>query len=185
MPSLDIRIGLSLRNHWKLIKLMRIIGVGACWHLVSLWSAAAETRPSGVLTECDATDIAGMANWPDEPERLLQALIKCRWIDARDGTYALHDWKQHHGWVVGSESRSEIARRNAMARWHPQERQAAGMPAASGPHGGGNAESCPSAPYPSPSPLPSPSLRKSKDLLHLYRAEFSRRYPQMDLDEQF
>lgn len=189
MPCSDIRIGLPFRHHWKLIKLMGLIGVGACWHLVSLWSAAAETRPSGVLTGCDATDIAGMANWPDEPERLLEALIKCRWVDAQDGTYALHDWKQHQGWVVGSERRSEIARRNAMARWHPCEPDNGGKQPASDPHAAGNAEPCPSAPSPppSPSPLPSPtpSQRKSKALLSLYRAEFSRKYPQLDLEEEF
>ena len=128
-----------------------------------------------MLTECDATDIAGMANWPDEPERLLQALIKCRWIDAQGWHLCPARLETTSGLGGRFGSRSEIARRNAMARWHPQERQAAGI------SGIGRMEAamrsgCPSAPYPSPypspSPLPSPSLRKSKDLLHLYRAEF-------------
>ncbi len=193
MPCSDIRVLLSFRNHRKLKRLMRVIGVGACYHLISLWCAAAETLPSGVLTGCDATDIAGMANWTDEPERLLDALIECRWIDARDGTYALHDWEEHQGWVVGSQKRSEIARRNAMARWHPCEPDNAGMPPASGLDAVRNAESCPSAPSPppppspSPSPLPSPtpSQRKCKSLLSLYRGEFSRKYPQLDLEEEF
>lgn len=178
MPCSDIRVLLSFRNHRKLKRLMRVIGVGACYHLISLWSAA-ETRPSGVLTGCDAADIAGMANWTDEPERLVDALIECRWIDVRDGTCALHDWEEPQGWVVGSQRRSEIARRNAMARWHPGKQDNEGMPPASGPHAAGNAGLCPSA------PSPTPSQRKSMRLLSHYRAEFSRKYPQLVLEDEF
>lgn len=115
----DIRLLVSFRNHRKRKRFRMILGdPGATDYLIDLWLTAAEDRPEGLLTDWDEIDIALSCGWEGEPKQLVDALVKSKWLDVQDdGTYALHDWKEHQGWASNANARSKAAKKAAKARW--------------------------------------------------------------------
>lgn len=176
MPVTDIRLLITFKGHRKRKKLKMIIGPGSTDYLLDLWLTVANDRPDGNLTGWDKYDVAIAAGWEDEePDRLVDALIRSGWLDQDDdGVYSLHDWGDHQGWVSGSEKRSKAARKAALIKNHGKEaaeeilrisadRRKKGADrtnkaaAACDPHDPAHADSQKTpAPSPSPSPLPSP-----------------------------
>lgn len=167
----DIRLLVSFKGHRKRKRLSLMLGPGATDYLVDLWLTAAEDRPDGRLVDWDEVDIALAANYPGEPEELVQALVKCKWLDlGGDGVFSLHDWEEHNGWACSAKQRSEKAKAAARARWSKKlsekcqpdaqampEHKPSKAPAEQG-HAPGNAP----PPYPSPSPSPSPDKSKKE-----------------------
>jgi hypothetical protein len=163
----DIRISVSFRNHRKRKRLKMVLGPGATDYLLDLWIATAMNRPSGVLYDMDAVDIALDAGWDGEPEEFVDALMKCGFMDFDGETYSMHDWEDHQGYVVHSDVRKERAKKAAAKRWEckgnadamPQacSEHAASMPQACGEHAQGNAPSPAPIPAPSPNPNPNPA----------------------------
>jgi len=115
----DIRLLISFKGHRKRKRLKRTLCHDATDYLIDLWITAAVDRPDGVLTGWDKHDIADAANWPEDkpPETLVNALIDCGWIDEINGTYHLHDWKEHQSWACNAQARSSKAKKAAEARW--------------------------------------------------------------------
>ena len=114
----DIRIAVSFKTHRKRKRLRLALGAGATDYLLDLWIAAAMNHPSGRLTGMDELDIALDAGWEDEPGKFVAALLDCGFLDRlADGTYALHDWQDHQGYVVHAEERQQRARLAAAKRW--------------------------------------------------------------------
>ena len=113
----DIRLLVSFRDHRKRKRFEHILGPGATGYLIDLWLTAAEDRPDGVLHGWDEIDIAFACGYPDEPKKLIEALLECCWIDkGDDGVYILHGWGEYQGWCLGSEFRSNKARINALIK---------------------------------------------------------------------
>ena len=113
----DIRLLVSFKGHRKRKRLEHILGPEATRLLIDLWLTAAEDRPEGVLHGWDEIDIAFACGYPDEPKKLIEALLECCWIDkGDDGIYRLHGWEEHQGWCLGSEYRSNKARINALIK---------------------------------------------------------------------
>jgi len=166
VPVSDIRIDVSFRNHAKRLRLERLIGPRATGHLLDLWIMVAQLRPSGNLTGWDEIDVAIYANWDKDPHTLINSLMETKLLDRLpDGTYRIHDWVDHQGWVAGSEERSATNRMVAIIRHHGKGRKALQRAVEMGikeedftdflrtvcdTHTKGN------APLPLPSPLPSP-----------------------------
>jgi hypothetical protein len=118
----DIRVLVSFRGHRKRRRLEKIIGPGATGHLIDLWIFAAISRPSGILDDWDADDIADAANYRGNPQELVEALVDTGWLDRLDdGSFALHNWDERQGWVSGSEERSNKARLLALMRHHGEK----------------------------------------------------------------
>ena len=119
----DIRLLVSFKGHRKRKRLDFLLGPGATGYLIDLWLTAAEDRPEGILTSWDEIDIAFACGFPDDPKKLLDALLECRWIDkGDDGVYRLHDWEEYQGWCLGSEYRSNKARINALIKHFGREK---------------------------------------------------------------
>jgi len=164
----DIRIAVSFKGHRKRKKLVKIIGHEGVGCLIDLWLGAAMSNPSGMLSAWDEHDIALEAGWDGEPEEFVKALIDCRFLEKMEcGTYKLHDWEDHQGYVIHSKERIERAKSAAQARWSkktPQQNQeddAASMPLACEEHTECNAPSPAPAPAPAPAPTPTPLVKNT------------------------
>lgn len=116
----DLRISLTLPDHPKVVKLIRLCGEMAFRCLIRLWTRAASDKPDGVLSGWDLDDIEIAAGWTGEPGQFAQALLQLRFLDEMSGVYCLHDWAEHNPWVAGAGSRSDQARLKALTRWNPQ-----------------------------------------------------------------
>jgi len=178
----DIRILITFRNNRKRRKLDMLLGENSAGYLVDLWIGTAISRPDGILTEWDATDIALEANYQGPPEKFLSAMKESRFIDEDDsGVLSLHNWKNRQKWAANDKDRSVSASKKALRRWtlnqlakkdhadfnawfdtlyeHSIENNAASILLAYKQHTNGNATSIDldtvgNAPSPSPSPLP-------------------------------
>lgn len=164
----DIRLKTALRHHRKIKRLVNRLGAVAPWNLIQLWLSASENRPEGILTGYTVEDIADDADWQGDPNTFVNALLECKWLDElEDGTYALHDWKEHQPYVSHSEDRSEQARHAARTRWAKQgacsndahlcSEHTGSIQSAYGQHTDSNADfEMSNAPSPSPDPSPTP-----------------------------
>ena len=79
-----------------------------------LWEYAAEFAPEGDVGRFPDADIADALMWPEkDAERLIQALVSNRWLDA-DQTWRLlvHDWPHH----AEDSVRKKLVRNRAVFR---------------------------------------------------------------------
>lgn len=61
-----------------------------------MWYWAWDFAKDGSLAGMDQEDIADAAMWDREPAELVEALVRCRWMDDADGL-RLHDWDDYSG----------------------------------------------------------------------------------------
>uniref|UniRef100_I2Q1G0 Uncharacterized protein n=1 Tax=Desulfovibrio sp. U5L TaxID=596152 RepID=I2Q1G0_9BACT len=145
----DIRIAVSFKGHRKRKRLRLMLGPDSTDYLLDLWISTAMNHPTGILAGMDAVDLALEAGWEGEPEKFVQALQTCGFLDVSgDGVYSLHDWDDHQGYAIHAEKRTEKARKAALARWGTKEEDAPSMPGAL------PQASLSNAPSPAPSPAP-------------------------------
>lgn len=64
--------------------------------LVSLWTWAAQNATDGDLSDCSDRVIAQACRWKKDPQKLVQALRECGWLD---GKY-LHEWDEYAGLYI-------------------------------------------------------------------------------------
>ncbi|MEE9593110.1 MAG: hypothetical protein V3W28_05985, partial [Thermoplasmata archaeon] len=90
----------TVRNHYKTDDLMRrlktslgrevprreAVGIIGC---ISSWSI--QFRPGGLI---ERNLIAVAVEWTEDPEKLVDALIKAEWLDRKGPKVAIHDWKE-------------------------------------------------------------------------------------------
>jgi len=98
--------------------------------LEMLWHFTAEFAPQGDIGRFSDQDIAESVGWEGNPKRLIEALIKCRWLDivgqspamagqntdmtgqspaiANHGRFVIHDWADH----CDDATRRRLKRRN-------------------------------------------------------------------------
>ncbi|MDD2967247.1 MAG: hypothetical protein PHN64_07190 [Desulfovibrionaceae bacterium] len=120
--SSDIRLAISFRGHRKRKRLRLLLGPGSTDYLIDLWIATAMNHPNGILEGMDETDIALESGCEGEDaQKLVSALLECGFLEkTENGTYVLHDWKDHQGYVIHSEQRKAQARNAAAVRWKPK-----------------------------------------------------------------
>lgn len=95
----------TLREHPKARKLAILLGVSvpaAIGHLHCLWWWAMDYAQEGDLSRFDAEDIAVAAMWDGDPELLVSALTKARFIETADETSvgSIHDWHDYAGRLI-------------------------------------------------------------------------------------
>jgi hypothetical protein len=160
--STDIRIKVGFFDNKKTNRLRSALGLSGIESLIRLWMYAAENNQDGDLSNMDMVDIEFAAKWTGEPGAFLSTVThdKCRFIDGEDGSYCLHEWEEHNGFVFNQKNRSEIARSAAKASWDRRKQStqhtnsnAPSMTDVQSEYDSSNAPS----PSPSPSPLPTPT----------------------------
>lgn len=94
----------DLPRHPKLLRFANRLGVSrheALGLLIDLWLWCLRYAESGVLTDQDAGDLLDALNWRSPglaaPTSLLDALVAERWLDRRNGAYAIHNWGRYAG----------------------------------------------------------------------------------------
>jgi hypothetical protein len=116
----DIRLDVDFWDHPKTEALVKALGVYAPVSLQRLWCWAAKYKPNGILSGMDAKDIERAAKWRGKRRSsgaLVTHLLALRFLDERDGTFAIHDWADWNGWALHAHERSALGRKAASARW--------------------------------------------------------------------
>ena len=113
----DIRLAVAFKGHRKRKKLRKLIGDKSDSYLIDFWITVATDCPNGILKGWDKEDIAFACDWDEEPDKLIDSLIKSGWLDKNDDNYSVHDWEEHQGWACHAKKRSEAARTAANKRW--------------------------------------------------------------------
>lgn len=94
----------NLADHPKTRKLARILSIPktqAIGHLHCLWWWALDYADDGMLDRFDAMDIAIGAEWDDEPDDIVSALIQSGFIDQDEhGILKIHDWEDYAGKLI-------------------------------------------------------------------------------------
>ena len=76
----------------KALSLKRFEAVGI---LESIWLLTANYADDGNLAKFTSEDIALFVEWDRDPDELIAALVKCRWLDLVDGSLHVHGWFDH------------------------------------------------------------------------------------------
>ena len=114
MPVDDIRLEIGFQTHWKTKKLYKFYGPQAVLSLIYLMLFAANNKPDGKLTGMGAEDIALAADWPDAPEKFIEALSNAKYLDQdKNGTYLIHDWAEHQPWAATAHIRSQQGKKSS------------------------------------------------------------------------
>jgi len=86
-------------NHIKFKRLKRILNLKE-WECVglleSLWMLTAKSHIAGDIGRSENIDIAAAIEWDKDEDELINALIKCRWLDeCEESRLVVHDWNIH------------------------------------------------------------------------------------------
>ena len=115
----DFRVAVDFFDHFKTIKLERQLGPEGVIALMRLWAWSAKNRPDGVLSGMDADDIEIAARWNGVQRAFNDVITSLRFLDCVDGTYRIHDWKDHNEWQADAQNRSDASRLTRMAKTYP------------------------------------------------------------------
>ena len=121
MSATDIRLSVGLPTHPKTKKLRKLLGNDAAWALVCLFTFSAQNKPDGDLSGMDVEDIEIAVDWEGEEGAFVAALVKVGFLDGEEGSYRIHDWAEHNGWVYGSEHRSDKSKFAVLCRHHGRD----------------------------------------------------------------
>lgn len=114
----------TLASHPKTRRAARALGirpVHLIGHLHCLWHWALDHAEDGDLSRYDAEDLAIAAQWDDDPEEFVDALVGCGpggasgFIDRDQDGMSLHNWGRYTDRLV---ARRDSARKANHDRWH-------------------------------------------------------------------
>jgi hypothetical protein len=128
MSVSDIRLSVGFPTHPKTKKLRKLLGNDAVLALVYLFIFAAQNKPDGDLSGMYTEDIEIAVDWEGEEGAFVAALLKVGFLNGDEGTYVIHDWEDHNGWVYGFNDRSERGKWANLVRHHGREYAERQMP---------------------------------------------------------
>jgi len=118
-----LRIDTTYFNHFKIKKLMKLLGAeGVVAHL-ALLCYVADAKPRGKLTGMTVEDIAIAAGWDGDAMLFIHALVSLRLLDKRGKFYGIHDWRDHNNYVFHRPERIQQARKAANSRWQKKSEE--------------------------------------------------------------
>ncbi len=102
-------------------------------HLHLLWHWCMTYAQDGDLTKYDAEEIAFGMMWEDEPEKLIEALVACRFLDSANGRLTVHNWDEYGGKrlraMQNDASRKRKARQKEAEKTSGQQQPVQDIPA--------------------------------------------------------
>lgn len=114
-----IELHTTLPRHPKTLRLCRELGISlpqAIGHLQLLWLWVLEFAEDGDLTGLAPDEIATITCWEGDPVVLVDALIRCRFLDQHDDAIVVHDWRDYAGRLLADRERKRQARRQSTER---------------------------------------------------------------------
>ena len=144
----DIRISIGFWDHWKTVKVKRLLGYEGIESLFRLWEFISQFHPKGILVGMDVDEIEIAAKWTGLPGMFVSTLAneKIRYLDIMGGVYSAHDWEEHQGFIFHAEERVKQAKKAIAKRYGAQSVNT-----------DSNTDSNTDGTTPSPSPIPLPS----------------------------
>lgn len=110
-----LNLDLDYFDHPKTIRLMGLLGPGSAEYPLRLWCYCGKYHTEdGQLMNYSASEIESVCKWHGEPGRLVEALLKVRFIEKQDDGYVVHDWLEHSGHLSVLKRR---AKSGAKERW--------------------------------------------------------------------
>jgi hypothetical protein len=125
----------------------------------------AQYRPDGKLTDMTPADIELVSEWPGDKGKYFDTLVETGLIDEKNGTYCVHDWKEHNPWAANAPQRTKAAKKAITARWEKKYGSIRRVSKRNTKNGKGKYPSPSPSPIPSPSPSPSPSPKEQDSCL--------------------
>ena len=115
----DFRIAVGFLDHWKTVKLKRILGFDGIESLLRLWEFAAQFHTKGILEGMDVDEIEIAAKWGGARGTFVDTLWdnRIRFIDKIGENYCLHDWEEHQGFIFYSQERQKQAKKAIAKRY--------------------------------------------------------------------
>jgi len=114
----------SLRKHPKLARLcndLKITPFDAIGRLHIFWWWCIDYAPTGRLDKFDALQLADAAEWKDEPEKFVKALVNANFLDCVDGVLSVHDWLDFCGELVKQRCRRLKEKRRTLRHVLPSK----------------------------------------------------------------
>lgn len=70
-------------------------------YVLRAWTFLSRFCPTGHVRDIDGTALEAACRWRGQPGALLDALVKCEWLEvSKDGGWEAHDWSDHQGKVA-------------------------------------------------------------------------------------
>lgn len=127
------------RDQWEVVGLLE-----------SIWCFCCHNARTGDLSPFSYDEIAAWIGYRDDAGSLIDALVKCKWLDRDGDILIVHDWEEHApNWLKGVNSNQEGGHQNS------------GKPPRSPKKGSAKPSPGPSVP-PSPGPSAPPSVSPSE-----------------------
>jgi hypothetical protein len=115
----------NMPRHPKVAQLMELLGIKrpqAVGHLAMLWAWAMEitaTRKNarGDLGPISPKMLAAAVEWTGDSQKLLDALVTCRFLDKHKESYRLHNWRQYGGKLNIDRQKDAARKREARSQY--------------------------------------------------------------------
>lgn len=150
---------LGTTSHPKFRKLMMKMDLKqyeAAGLLELLWSMAAQFTDDGDLSRFDADDIAAYLDWRGDPQKLVDTLVECRWLDRDGDSVKIHDWADHMPHFITER----VRKREQRAGQRPSKSQS--VPGLSRDSTRTDSESCTESDLAQPSPAQASAAQPSQ-----------------------
>ncbi len=98
-----IEVHQSLPTHRKTLQAAERLGISLAQvvgHVVCLWLWGLDNTEDGRLTGVSGRIIAQAAQWNDDPEQFVEALVAVGFLDRQDDDYRIHDWEDYAGRLI-------------------------------------------------------------------------------------
>jgi hypothetical protein len=150
----DIRLDITIFSNPKVLRLQKRLGSDGVVALIRLWCYTGASKPDGDLgTDVETIEVA--AGWTGEDGKLVDTLASLKLLDVGDdGSFLVHGWDENQPYIADAPSRSEQARKAALARHERKSKSKASarsMPPA-------NKQHAPAVPPPSLPPTLLPTI---------------------------
>lgn len=86
--------------------------------LVSLWTWAAQNAYHGDLSDCSDRVIAQACRWKKDPQKLVQALQECGWLDGK----ILHDWEEYAELYISQQENAREKTRERVRNYRARKK---------------------------------------------------------------
>ena len=125
-----IKVATNLPQHPKIYALAEELGLNdklllpetmAAGVIINLWTWALTNQPNGDLSGVSDRAIARVCGWQGKPDKLIDSLISCGFVDA---DRYIHDWEDYTLAFNDQEEHRREKTRERVARYREQKRNA-------------------------------------------------------------
>lgn len=127
-----IEVHQGLREHRKtyacaeMLNISRVTMVGT---LVCLWLWALDNTPDGCLDGISNRTIARVCDWPEKKaDKLMDALLKCGWLETDGDVLRIHDWTEYAGKLMERRAKDKERKKTSRANPEAVRKTSAGCP---------------------------------------------------------